>query len=152
MSEHATREMGHERRDVSVPLVAGFALGLVVAGAVIYVAVAGFFHVLKGQHPSPDAPSRIAFKTEMLAPPPRLQANPRVDLRAYNAAQADQLQHYGWVDRAAGVAHIPIERAMELVAQRGLPTRGPGTNNASGKTPEQMQHDKAAATAPQNPQ
>jgi hypothetical protein len=33
------------------------------------------------------------------------------------------LHSYGWVDQRAGVVRIPIDRAMELVAQRGLPTR-----------------------------
>jgi hypothetical protein len=32
------------------------------------------------------------------------------------------LQGYGWVDRQAGVANIPVERAQELVLKKGLPT------------------------------
>ena len=38
--------------------------------------------------------------------------------------QEEQTLHsYGWVDQPAGVVRIPIDRAMELLAQRGLPTR-----------------------------
>ena len=38
--------------------------------------------------------------------------------------QEEQTLHsYGWVDQQAGVVRIPIDRAMELLAQRGLPTR-----------------------------
>ncbi len=59
-----------------------------------------------------------------------------------------KLNSYGWVDRKHGVIRIPIERAMDLVAQRGLPTRGPGIQNSSGQTPEQLQQEKAAATKP----
>ena len=33
------------------------------------------------------------------------------------------LNSYGWVDQQAGVVRIPIDRAMDLLAQRGLPTR-----------------------------
>jgi hypothetical protein len=33
------------------------------------------------------------------------------------------LEGYGWVDREAGVVRLPIERAMALVLERGLPTR-----------------------------
>ncbi len=33
------------------------------------------------------------------------------------------MHSYGWVDQPAGVVRIPIDRAMELLAQRGLPTR-----------------------------
>jgi hypothetical protein len=34
-----------------------------------------------------------------------------------------RLTTYGWVDRNAGKVHIPIERAIQLTAERGLPTR-----------------------------
>jgi hypothetical protein len=37
--------------------------------------------------------------------------------------QADRLVGYGWVDREAGIVRLPIERAMELLLERGLPTR-----------------------------
>jgi hypothetical protein len=47
---------------------------------------------------------------EAAAPPPR-------------PPQADLLEGYGWVDREAGVVRVPIERAMELLLERGLPTR-----------------------------
>jgi hypothetical protein len=33
------------------------------------------------------------------------------------------LQSYGWIDQQKGVVRIPIERAMELTAERGLPVR-----------------------------
>jgi hypothetical protein len=34
-----------------------------------------------------------------------------------------QLHSYRWVDIEAGIASIPIERAMELIVKRGLPVR-----------------------------
>lgn len=148
MVEQAMKEVGHERRDLSVKIVAWSALGLVVAAVLIGFSVAGLYKLFETQHPSPDAPSRIAFKTRMIAPPPQLQNNPQVDLADFEAAETKQLNSYGWADQQGGVAHIPIGRAMDLIVQRGLPTRGPGTNNASGITPEQLQQQKAAATAP----
>jgi hypothetical protein len=38
------------------------------------------------------------------------------DRHAQYAAQARQLNSYGWVDPAHRVARIPIERAMSLLA------------------------------------
>jgi len=35
--------------------------------------------------------------------------------------EEQRLRTAGWIDRQAGVTHIPIEQAMDLVAQRGLP-------------------------------
>jgi hypothetical protein len=77
-----------------------------------------------------------------------LQTNPNADLEQFQAEQEVLLNSYAWVDKNAGIIRIPIERAMDLIAQRGLPTRGPGTQNASGITPVQMQKQKVAATKP----
>ena len=60
---------------------------------------------------------------ESAPPPPNLQAQPQLDLAEFRARQAEILSSYGWVDRQAGIVRIPIERALDLVAERGLPTR-----------------------------
>ncbi len=44
-------------------------------------------------------------------------------LRQLRATEDAALNTYGWVDRANGKVHIPIERAMDLLLQRGLPVR-----------------------------
>lgn len=46
-------------------------------------------------------------------------------LPRWKAERAAKLNGYGWVDRAKGVAHIPIERAMEAVAGGTLPAGAP---------------------------
>jgi hypothetical protein len=51
------------------------------------------------------------------------------------------LNSYGWVDQKAGIVRIPIERAMDIVAQRGLPAPPPGP----GKTRLEMRQEKANA-------
>jgi hypothetical protein len=44
-----------------------------------------------------------------------------------------QIHGYGWVDQRAGVGHVPIERAKELLLQRGLPSRpNPSPDAAEG--------------------
>lgn len=148
MVNQASSERGYEARDINVRAVVWFATGLVVAAIVIHVALAGLYKLFEHLNPSPEAPSRIAFQTQMIAPAPRLQVKAGEELDQYLAAQNEKLNSYGWIDKPAGLVHIPIERAMDLVAQRGLPTRGPGTQNASGITPVQMQEQKAAATKP----
>src|SRR5262249_13572289 len=54
---------------------------------------------------------------------PRLQANPRQDMRDLRESKDERLTTYGWVDRNAGVVRIPIDEAMKLTLQRGLPSR-----------------------------
>lgn len=59
-------------------------------------------------------------------PSPELQPNPRADLATFRAAKLKQLNSTGWVDRAHGVAHIPIADAMREIATEGIadwPTR-----------------------------
>ncbi len=51
------------------------------------------------------------------------------ELVAVQAAQEAQLHGYRWVDRARGIAAIPIDRAMALVA-RELPARGEASASA----------------------
>ena len=36
-----------------------------------------------------------------------------------------RLSAYGWIDRAAGIAHIPVDRAIDIVVEKGLPKRNP---------------------------
>ena len=54
-------------------------------------------------------------------PEPRLQPNPARDLREMRAAEEQLLHQYAWIDPDKGIVRIPIERAMDLIAQRGLP-------------------------------
>ncbi|NIW37905.1 MAG: hypothetical protein GWN32_15875, partial [Gemmatimonadetes bacterium] len=49
-------------------------------------------------------------------PGPRLQADPIAELQRLREREAEVLESYGWVDEAAGIAQIPIARAIELVA------------------------------------
>jgi hypothetical protein len=62
-------------------------------------------------------------------------------------ADNTKLNSYGWIDKSAGVIRIPIDRAMDLLAQRGLPVRD-GDHETGGKTPLQMRQEKAEASEP----
>ena len=66
-----------------------------------------------------------------MPPEPRLQTNPRADLRDLRAHEDLVLGTYGWVDKPAGVVRIPIDEAMKITLQRGLPVRA-----APGETPK----------------
>jgi len=63
--------------------------------------------------------------TERILPEgvPLLQAKPLEELAAHRAAEDELLSTYGWSDQSLGVAHIPIERAMELKLEQGFPVR-----------------------------
>jgi hypothetical protein len=46
-------------------------------------------------------------------------------LHRWKAEHAARLNGYGWVDRSKGIAHVPIEQAMESVAGGALPAGAP---------------------------
>lgn len=75
----------------------------------------------------PASPLTEAYG-RVLPPAPRLQVNPDRDIEQLREAERERLTTYGWVDRTAGIAHIPVERAMLLVAERA-------TAGAKGATP-----------------
>jgi hypothetical protein len=67
------------------------------------------------QHRTPSAPPALS------ADAPQLEITPRDDLRRFRRSEAQFEQSYGWTDRSKGAVRIPIARAMELLAERGLP-------------------------------
>ena len=54
-------------------------------------------------------------------PAPRLQSDPAGELAQHRALEARRTEEYAWIDRPAGVVRVPVERAMELLLERGLP-------------------------------
>ena len=49
------------------------------------------------------------------------RAKPEADCRT---GKQKQLTTYGWVNSKSGVMHIPVDQAMKLLAERGLPASG----------------------------
>jgi hypothetical protein len=76
-----------------------------------------------------------------------LEVDERGQLKTFVLDQEKQLNSYGWVDEKAGVAHIPIKQAMDLIAQRGLPVCPPGCANAAPAS-QKATAEKAPAKRP----
>ncbi len=93
------------------------------------------FHA-RGQIVAPNAELLERF------PNPNLQMNPRADVVTFRAREDEELNSYGWINRTSGVVRIPIERAMELIAQRGLPTRT-NTEASVGKSEMQLIRERS---------
>jgi hypothetical protein len=119
-TEEHSRAAGHETTDVPVKPIAQFLLSLAVGLIVIGIGLVSLFGFLvhkQGAVPDPSAgPSE-------LPPAPRLQVTPAADLHQLRERENNLLNDYGWVDRKEGMARIPIDRAMDIISQRGLPAR-----------------------------
>lgn len=101
-----------------------FAVGLTAVMIVVYLAVGVIFAMFNAEETNNAREYPLAAEQEQRLPPePRLQTNPRGDLRELRDQETDLLTKYRWVDKNAGVVRIPIDRAMQLTLERGLPTR-----------------------------
>ena len=67
----------------------------------------------------PAPPTLAEARGRRLPPEPRLQAYPEADLIEFQAREEKQLTTYGWVDEDAGVARVPIDRAIDMLLERG---------------------------------
>jgi len=121
MSEHVR----HEPSDVNARAVLGVGAGLagitIALGAVVWLLV--LFLANNNTDTAPPEFPLAASHEQRLPPEPRLQTNPREDLADLRRAEDQVLGSYGWVDKDAGVVRIPIEEAMRLTLERGLPAR-----------------------------
>ena len=123
-----------ERKDLSAGGVLGFLAGLGIASALIYLVVGGLYGFLDRygkKHEPLQNPLVQASHADTRQPTlqdanrfplPRLETNEGDQLNDQRTHEEEILNTYGWVDQQAGVAHIPITRAMALIAHRGLPT------------------------------
>jgi hypothetical protein len=109
-------------RDFSPRVVALFALGfaILLGGTLaLMIWIVDLFHVTPEGHGLQTAP---VVATPPHPPEPRLQASPTGDLLEMRHANQARLQSYGWVDRSINMVRMPIERAMQLVVEQGLPS------------------------------
>jgi hypothetical protein len=115
---------GHEHTDANIWLIAKFVFWLAVAAAVIHVGLALLFTVFVEQRVERTEPRYplAATNAPLEPPPPRLQRFPRQDILGLRLEEEAALTQYG-MDKKTGVIHIPIQEAMKLTLERGLPVR-----------------------------
>jgi len=120
----------HEESDVHVGGVLASTAGLVVALGLAIVGASWLYASLthpavslSPREPVPATPRTSSGTGAEATSPVALRPDPAAETAAVRQREREMLNSYGWVDRQAGVVRIPIERAMDLTAQRGLPAR-----------------------------
>jgi hypothetical protein len=122
----------YEHTDIDPGIGYKFALWLAVAMVISFAIVYGTFRFFEGQEDAANAAAQrypLAVGVTRPNPTPFLQTQPFQDIYTLRQSEAEKLAGYGWVDKEGGVTRIPIDRAMELMIQRGFPTR-PGGGDA----------------------
>lgn len=132
----------HERKDVDVVSLFTIILTLFVLCVVIFLAVTIMMHYFKSHEPSKTSGQANLPATQAEEfPAPRLEVKSGASLADLRAAEDADLNSYGWIDRNSGTIRIPIDRAMQMILQRGLPDVG------AGKTPLSLMQARPSETA-----
>ena len=116
----------YEHTDIDPVVGYKFATWLAVAMLISAAVVYGVFWFFEGRQQTADAAGQkypLAVGQAKQPPAPTLQQQPFQDIFMLRQSEAARLGGYGWVDKEGGVARIPIDRAMEIVLQKGFPTR-----------------------------
>jgi hypothetical protein len=94
---------------------------------------------------NPEMQNKVAELTQQF-PTPRVQVDDgNQDVADLHAREDLLLQNYSWADPAHTKVRIPIERAIELIAQRGLPV-APAVQTAPPMTGERAPELQAPLT------
>jgi hypothetical protein len=128
-SEHGEHE-GKDADVIGLGMIAGL---FFLVGAIVILSCWGLIHVLTLRYRAREKPATMMAQSTEKFPGARLLVRPGSEFGPLQSAQEDELNSYGWVDRKSGRVHIPIERAMQLLIERGLPDVG------AGMTPLQLQ-------------
>lgn len=135
----------YEHTDANVWIIVKFLFWLAVSAVIIHVGL-GFVYALLIEQAMESGEQRYplaAVQGQRLPPAPRLQQFPRNELYQFRQDEESLLQGYGWMNKNAGIVHIPIEDAMRLTVERGLPSRMP-ENGQSRATLGLMPSDASA--------
>lgn len=139
-------EVEYESTDLSAFAILGFLAGLAIVGVVMHIILAGMFSYLDTYtktHQAATNPLAPATSVDLRNPGPsvanefplpRLETNELGQLNNQRLQEENILNTYGWVDQTAGIAHIPIDRAMQMLAQRGLPVAPPNLQTSKSPT------------------
>jgi hypothetical protein len=153
--ENTTGHGGYERQDLQPSGILYFLLTIVVGIVICVVVLKGLFGILDRREKAAQPPvnplvTNVPEDTRHIAhgypqstfPNPKLEEDERGQLNGIRLTEDQTLDSYGWVDEKAGTVRIPIERAMDLLVQRGLPLRGQGAVSAAPASTPTGKKDK----------
>lgn len=138
--------------EIDVKHISAFLVWMVVGILIAGVAMYALYRNLQTHEETRDLPpSPLVDRTQPRLPPePRLQVTPLPDLARYMAEQKASVSGYAWVDPAQGLARIPVDQAIDLLAKRGLPWKA--SSYTAAPAPAAPAAAPAGAAAPHEPQ
>lgn len=123
---HHKQNAGHDGYEVTDaqprPLVI-FTIVMVIASIVTFLLMAIMFKMMDHYEVSQDKPSGFVRDSRWKAPTIELETNPSRLREQLNKEEQEQLTTYAWIDPTGGKVRIPLERALQITAAKGLPYR-----------------------------
>lgn len=117
-----------EPSQADLRVVYAFLISLALGIALVSVVLWGMYRYLVAKEGQGYVPAPVVFSRPPDVPEPKLEPDPVVDYNHLHLFETQWLSTYGWVDQKSGVARIPIDHAMDLLVERGLPTTSPASN------------------------
>ena len=135
----------YEHTDAHVWFIAKFLFWMAVSAVAIHFGLGLVYALMIDRAMEVGEPRYplAAAQGERLPPAPRLQQFPRNELEQFRQGEESLLQRYGWMNEDTGSVHIPIEEAMRLIVEGGLPSRTL-EDGRSPATPGMMPSDGSA--------
>lgn len=111
-------------RDIPIGKIMLFGFYIAIFTGVSFVGLRLMYKAMSRQAEQADAAvSAFVREQRTLPPEPRLQVDEPATWARELARQNALISGYAWVDQQAGVVRIPVDRAIDLLAERGLPAR-----------------------------
>jgi len=127
---HSPNGAGHEQSEVSVRLIV-VSLGFLAIGtALVFILVVGIFRYFYDTNKTADA-----LRQGVVPPEPRIEVAPYEQLQRLRVQEDHILNSYAWVDQKTGTVRVPIDRAIDMLAAKGLPSHNYLDNIMAGRKP-----------------
>lgn len=138
---NAPETLGYEPNKIDIRFAISLIVGIVLVVVLGLWLMSVYFQLLASDGPAVPA-NPVADSLRRIGQQnvePILDPGKRQQLEELRAGEKTLMQKYEWIDESAGIARIPIDRAMEILAKKRLPVRdlsggGAGRDQRSEKT------------------
>ena|SRR5579864_2500662 len=131
VTEHNSNGSGHEHKEVDVRLILGSLFALLIGAFLACLLTVGIFQFFHHTY----LPDQAASLPQAVPPEPRVEEKPWQQLQNVRAFEDHVLSSYAVIDKKEGTVRVPIDRAIDMLAQKGLPSHDYLGDIMAGKKP-----------------
>jgi hypothetical protein len=131
VTAHQSNGSGHEHREVDVRFIVGSLFALLIGAFLVCLLTVGIFQFFHHTY-RPDEAEKLP---QVLPPEPRVEEKPWQQLQNLRAFEDHVLSSYAVTDKKEGTVRVPIDRAIDMLVQKGLPSHDYLSDTVAGKKP-----------------